>query len=436
MRLCIHASILLTVFFLQEASLTHAGTLLLKNGIFHTMSHQPVVKGDLLIQNQKIAMIADRITSPADAIMDLEEAHVYPGMIAMTTTLGLLEINSVRATLDTTEVGQWTPEVLSWRAVNPSSELLPVARANGITHAQPIPLGGTLSGQSGLLQLDGWTLEDMLVKPSVGYHLFWPSAAIQHTPKALMAQPSNWKNPKDQKTAHRKKVEAITEFLASSKAYVQGLRSNETLSPIPSWEAMIAWVEGQEPLFIHASEHRQIQSVLDWVETNASKVVLVGGRDAWKSAHRLADLKVPVVYEHTFTLPQDDTASYDVQFTAPSILYRAGVKVIFSEGSNRFAASAVRNLPYAAAQAAAFGLPEDEAMKGITRYPAEVLGMGHRIGSLKTGMEASLVTLNGPLLDIRSQVTHMWIKGKPVSLESRHTRLYEKYRKRPKVPER
>ena len=141
MRLCIHASILLTVFFLQEASLTHAGTLLLKNGIFHTMSHQPVVKGDLLIQNQKIAMIADRITSPADAVMDLEEAHVYPGMIAMTTTLGLLEINSVRATLDTTEVGQWTPEVLSWRAVNPSSELLPVARANGITHAQPIPLG-------------------------------------------------------------------------------------------------------------------------------------------------------------------------------------------------------------------------------------------------------------------------------------------------------
>ena len=284
MRLCIHASILLTVFFLQEASLTHAGTLLLKNGIFHTRSHQPVVKGDLLIQNLKIAMIADRITSPADAVMDLEEAHVYPGMIAMTTTLGLLEINSVRATLDTTEVGQWTPEVLSWRAVNPSSELLPVARANGITHAQPIPLGGTLSGQSGLLQLDGWTLEDMLVKPSVGYHLFWPSAAIQHTPKALMAQPSNWKNPKDQKTAHRKKVEAITEFLASSKAYVQGLRSNETLSPIPSWEAMTAWVEGQEPLFIHASEHRQIQSVLDWVETNASKVVLVGGRDAWKSS--------------------------------------------------------------------------------------------------------------------------------------------------------
>ena len=362
MRLCIHASILLTVFFLQEASLTHAGDPPIKKRIFHTMSHQPVVKGDLLIQNQKIAMIADRITSPADAVMDLEEAHVYPGMIAMTTTLGLLEINSVRATLDTTEVGQWTPggPILARR--QPLVRTSTVARANGITHAQPIPLGGTLSGQSGLLQLDGWTLEDMLVKPSVGYHLFWPSAAIQHTPKALMAQPSNWKTPRIKKQPIEK-VEAITEFLASSKAYVQGLRSNETLSPIPNWEAMRAWVEGAEPLFIHASEHRQIQSVLDWVETNASKAVLAGGRDAWKSAHRLADLKVPVVYEHTFTLPQDDTASHDVQFTAPSILYRAGVKVIFSEGSNRFAASAVRNLPYAAAQAAAFGLPEDEAMK-------------------------------------------------------------------------
>ena len=161
-------------------------------------------------------------------------------------------------------------------------------------------------------------------------------------------------------------------------------------------------------------------------------MVLVGGRDAWMLADLLAKNQIPVVYEHTFTLPQRDMDPYDVHFSAPSVLNKAGVKVVFSEGSNRFAASSVRNLPNAAAQAVAFGLDQASALKGLTLYPAQLLGLDQKLGSIETGKEASLIVLNGELLDIRAQVTHMWIKGKPVSLTSRHTRLYDKYRSRPR----
>ncbi|NBQ23985.1 MAG: amidohydrolase [Verrucomicrobia bacterium] len=409
-----------------------AATLLLKDATLHPVNHPIIERGDMLIIDERIAMVAQDINLPADQTIVLEGLHAYPGMIAMTTTLGLLEINSVRATLDTTEVGDWTPEVLSWRAVNPSSELLPVARANGITHAQPIPLGGKLSGQSGLIQLQGWTLEELLVKPTTGYHLFWPDATIRHTPKALLQDPSSWKSPEDQRKNHQKEVMAITEFFDAARAYAKAVDHDASPTRIPGWEAMSAWVEGELPLFVHANERRQIRSLLDWARSQSTRVILVGGRDAWMLADELAELKIPVIYEHTFTLPYQDTASYDVQFTAPSVLHRAGVQVTFSEGSDRFAASALRNLPYAAAQAMAFGLPREEAIKGITLYPAQLLGVADRLGSLEPGKEASIIITDGPLLDIRSKVTHMWIKGTASSLESRHTRLYETYSKRPR----
>ncbi len=408
-----------------------AESTLLRNGIIHTITHGDIDRGDVLIENDKVTLVANSIDAPADRIIDLEGKHVYPGMIAMTTTLGLLEINAVRSTLDTTEVGQWTPEILSWRAVNPESELIPVARANGITHAQPIPLGGTVSGQSGVIQLNGWTIEDLMVRPSVGLHVFWPSMSLNPLPKALSSNPSNWKAPSEQAKDRKRNIQKITEFFESAKAYVHHTEADTSVLKVPNWESTRAWVKGKVPLFIHANEKRQILSAVEWSVEQSYPMILVGGRDAWMLADLLSTHKIPVVYENTFTLPQQDDAPYDVQFTAPKILSDAGVKVIFSEGSSRFAASAVRNLPHSAAQAVAFGLEKDLALKGITLYPAQLLGLDQQLGSIESGKEASIIVLNGELLDIRSQVSHMWIKGKSVSLNSRHTRLYEKYRNRP-----
>ena len=425
-------SLLLFLVLSQTSTSAIAESILLKNASIHTITLGDLERGDVLIENSKISLVANSIDTPADQVIDLKGKHIYPGMIAMTTTLGLLEINAVRSTLDTTEVGQWTPEILSWRAINPDSELIPVARANGITHAQPIPLGGTVSGQSGVIQLDGWTIEDLMVRPSVGLHLFWPSMSLNHSPKALSNNPSNWKAPGEQAKKRKKQILEITEFFESAKAYV-GRREADTTAPaVPNWESTRAWVKGDIPLFIHANERRQIESAVEWSVEQKYSMVLVGGQEAWMLADLLARHKIPVIYEHTFTLPQQDVASYDVQFTAPKVLSNAGVKVIFSEGSNRFAASAVRNLPNSAAQAVAFGLEKNSALRGLTIYPAQLLGLDDKLGSIETGKEASLIALNGELLDTRAQVTHMWIQGKPVSLSSRHTKLYDKYRSRPR----
>ena len=419
------------LLFCLCATHTGAETILLKGATIHTITRGNLDQGDVLIRDGKIARVEESIDTVADRIVNLTGKHLYPGMIATTTTLGLLEINAVRATLDTHEVGQWTPEVLSWRAVNPESELIPVARANGITHAQPIPLGGIVSGQSGVIQLSGWTVEDLMVKPTVGLHVWWPSMSLNDRPKELSNNPSSWKSPKDQAKQRKQRMREITEFFESAKAYVSHREQNKDAHTIPNWASTTSWVKGKTPLFIHANEKRQIASAVQWADENGYDMILVGGRDAWRVADKLSEHRIPVIYEHTFTLPNRGEDSYDAYFTAPSILAEAGVKVIFSEGTSRFAASSIRNLPHSAAQAVAFGMHKEEALKGLTLYPAQVLGLGNRLGSIESGKEASLIALTGELLDIRSQVSEVWIKGERVSLESRHTRLYNKYRNRP-----
>jgi len=191
-------------------------------------------------------------------------------------------------------------------------------------------------------------------------------------------------------------------------------------------------VSGKLPLMIHADEIREIKSAVGWASTNHYKIILAGARDAWMAADLLASNKIPVVYVHTFTQPVRDTEPYDVHFTAPEILRKAGVKVAFCNGLGTMDAALTKNLPYYAAQSMAFGLPADEALKGVTLYPAQIVGVADRLGSIEAGKEATLFASDGDILDIRSHVKRMWLAGKEISLENRHARLYEKYKSRPK----
>jgi imidazolonepropionase-like amidohydrolase len=193
---------------------------------------------------------------------------------------------------------------------------------------------------------------------------------------------------------------------------------------------MLPFVRGEYPLVIHADEVRQIKSAVAWAATNQWKIILAGGRDAWRVAPLLATNRVPVIYEHVFTQPVRDTDAYDVHFRAPEFLRQAGVTVVFGTGVD--SASLVKNLPFQAAQAVAFGFPAAEAVKGITLYPAQVAGMAGRLGSIDPGKDATFFVMDGDVLDIRANVKRMWIAGQEVSLESRHTRLYEKYKSRPR----
>lgn len=411
------------------ATTTRADTLLLRGATVHTVTKGTLAPGDVLVRDGKIAAVAPKISDSADRVLDLKGLHLYPGLVSAGTDLGLVEIAGVRASVDDKETGEFTPEVEAWLAVNSDSELIPVARANGVTHFAPVPQGKLVTGTSALLAARGWTTEDMLVQRRSGMHLMWPDHSLSvPAPDA----PPTAKSLDDQARDRKAKVREIEQFFADAEAWSK--RAPDA-AKVPAWEAMQPVLRGEVPLMIHAQTTREIRAALQWSAARAKlRLTLVGARDAWQFAEELARRKIAVIYSEVFALPPRGTDAYDVQFTAPAILHKAGVIVAISEGLERASASGQRNLPYLAAQAAAFGLPAEAALAAITLVPAQLHGAGARIGSIEPGKDASLFAATGDILDIRGTVKHLWISGAEQSLETRHTRLAEKYRARPKKP--
>lgn len=404
-----------------------AETLLLKNARVHTVTGGVIENGAVLVRDGMIEAVGRELNAQADEVVDLEGRHLYPGLFAANTILGLMEINAIRPTLDFEESGEFTPEVQSWLSVNPDSELLPVARANGITHIVPAPRGGRVSGVSGIVALHGWTIEDMAVRKEAALHISWPSMSLN-------LRREGGREIKERAKERREDVRELTDFFEQAEAYAKARENGGEF--VPAWEAMLPVPRKEIPIVIHADEYRQIQSALEWTKERGCRWILAGARDAWRLASELAEAEVPVIYERIYdALPAGAADPYDLYFTAPAVLHEAGVKLILGEGLSGDGASNLRNLPHTAAQAIAFGLPAEAALKAITLHPAEAFGVANRLGSIEPGKEATLFAATGDIFDIRSRVTQMWFRGEPASLESRHTRLYEKYKNRPRPNE-
>ncbi len=433
-------ALLLAFLSLAPIPVLRAQTLLFTNGIIHTASHGTMTNGILLVSSNRITGVYDPARGeappalPADTTtIDLKGAQLYPGLIAVDSALGLTEVEAIRASQDLNEVGDFTPDVESWIAVNPDSELLPVTRANGITYFEPVPQGKIVAGQSALMSMDGWTWEQMLVKRPVALHLFWPEFGLDTTPKEKLADPAKATSLADQDKERRRRVAAIQNFFDDARAYARARSSAHPPTLVPAWEGMLPALRGEVPVVIHAGELRQIKSAVNWSLTNHLQMVLAGGMDAWRVARLLATNHIPVIYEQVFTQPVRDTEPLDVHYTAPEVLRQAGVTVIFSTGGSAFEAAMARNLPYHAAQAIAFGYPEEEALKGLTLYPAQCLGVADRLGTLEPGRDATFFICNGSIFDLQTSVQRLWIAGHEINLSSRHTRLYEKYQNRPRL---
>jgi len=391
----------------------------LTNATIHPATGPVIEKGSLLFDGGKIKALGNAVSPPANAeVIDLAGKHVYPGLFDALTDLGLVEINSIRATIDGTEIGQLNPNARAIVAVNPDSEIIPVTRSNGILLALAAPYGGLMSGRSAVIQLDGWTWEDMALKPDVALHIQWPQTAGGGRRGRGGDEPAP--------AGTGQAVEQIRQALVDARAYSVSHKADPNFPHDARWESLQDVLSGKLPVVIHADELRQITSAVAFAQQEKLKLIIAGGYDAPQCSALLKKYDVPVIVGGIYRLPRRRNDSYDASYSVPAALHAAGVRFCIS-ARGRFGASHVRNVPYHAATAVGFGLPADEALKSITLYPAQILGVADRVGSLEVGKDATLFIADGDPLDTPTQVTAAWIQGRKVDLDDRHKRLYHKY---------
>ncbi|MEO8494149.1 MAG: amidohydrolase family protein, partial [Planctomycetota bacterium] len=351
----------------------------------HPVSGEPIENATLLVRNGKIVAVGSKVRVPDGAItIEAAGKHVYPGLFDAYTDIGLVEVNSVRGTRDMQETGSINPNVRSWVSVNPDSEIIPVTRSNGVLLALSAPTGGLISGQSAVLQLDGWTWEDLTVRAGVGLHVSWPQ----------MSPSIDWEteaSAKEQMESRDKALEQLRRTFADARAYEKARQADAFEHPSDlRWEAMLPVLHGDRPLIVDADDIQQIQAAIAFAEQQKVKLIIYGGYDAPHCTELLKKHNVAVIIGGVYRLPRRRSEPYDTPFTIPARLHEAGIRFCIS-GSGRFGASNARNLPYHAAMAAAFGLPHEEALKSITSYPAEILGVAQRVGTLERGRDATFI---------------------------------------------
>lgn len=393
--------------------------ILITNATLHTVSNGILTNSDILLKDGKISAIGQSLSQPSNAkIIDGRGQHVYPGLISTVSQLGLREIESVRATVDITEVGEDNPHLLAHVAYNPDSEIIPTIRANGITHVQVTPSGYMLGGQSSVINLDAWNIDDGLVKSAVGVHLFWPSkpgywVSKKRLPKALKS--------------YQQRLARLDNYFLQSKRYATNYQANNNIEQDIRWHAMLGLWQGTKTLYVHANDINEIEQALRFNLTHQFKMIIVGGQDAWLVKDELAAQQVPVIYTHAFGIPARGDEDIDQAFKTPKMLQDAGVTVAIGYES----AWDSRSLAFAAGMAAKHGLGKESALKAITLTPAKLLGVSDKLGSLDVGKSASVIMTKGDVMDYQThRVQRMFIDGRIVDLNNRHRQLYDKYQQK------
>lgn len=404
-----------------------ATTIALTNATIHTVSGGVIDDGFVLIKQGKIDDVgrmsdlnARPRTREAWDVIDLEGLHVYPGLISAGTSIGLNEVSSVRATIDTSETGSVTPEVRAAVAVNPDSWHFPVARSNGVLIYGVTPSGGSIPGRGSVMRADGWTWEDMTVLDDAGLVINWPN--VRPTRAWWMNQ-----SEEEQLRRAREAVQTIDEAFNKADAYFASRESDASTPYSIRFESMGPAMRGETPVFISAQELDQIRSAVTWAKGRGLKPVIVGGRDAHLCTDFLKRHDVGVIITGTLRMPRRADAPYDEAFTLPQALEEAGLTWCLAASGG---SSNERNLPYHAAMAVAYGLDRDVALRSITLSAAEMLGVGDRLGSIDRGKDATLIVTTGNPMEMATQVRRAFIDGRTIDLTNKQTELADKYREK------
>jgi imidazolonepropionase-like amidohydrolase len=374
-------------------------------GVIHTVVGRNIENGMIIIVGGKITFVGKDGQIPDGAeVIRAEGKHVYPSLIDANTDIGLVEVNSVRATMDSRETGTMNPNVRAVAAFNPDSELIPVNRANGILLAVSAPTGGLIAGRSALMMLDGWTWEDMTLKADTGMHIRWPRETGRD-------------------------VSELEKIFDQATRYVAARNAGKDQPVDLRLEALAPVLDGRIPLVAEANSIAQIESAVAFTKQRKLKLIIHGGNESAECADLLKQAKVPVIISGVYRVPSGRDQPYDDAYTLPHRLKELGVEFCISSGG-RFGASGVRNLPYHAATAAAFGLDQEQAIRSITLSAAKILGVEDRVGSIAVDRDATLFICDGNILETETQVERGFVQGRKVDLDNRHSQLYRKYREK------
>ena len=382
---------------------------------------ETLTDGTLLVSNGKILAVGQSLAPPAGALkLDCHGQDIFPSLIDPDSTLGLSEIEAVRGGEDYQEVGDLNADRRADLAVNPDSDLLPPAMSQGILACGIAPLHGLIAGRGAVMDLHGWTREDMTVKAPSHLIVDFPSVALDRSPDT--------KKPlEEQSRARSERLDRLTEIFENARAYGKARK----LDKVPYdtvWEAMQPYTRGEQPVFIRADSYDQIVAALQWAQRERVAIALVGGYDASQLLDQLSLAKVPVIFTHMFETVHRELDSYDMLYRTPSLLAARGISVSISTGGGN---ANVRWLREMAAVAMANGLSPWRALAAITLEPARVLGVQDHLGSLEPGKDATFFLCNGDILDGRTVVSRAWIRGQELDLNDRQKQLYQRYRARP-----
>lgn len=416
----------------QQGVIPPRGVYAIRNARIVTVTGADIENGTIVIRDGKIEAVGTNVNVPAGAqSIDGRGLSVYPGMIDAGTNMGLVEVpQGANGTVDTSEVGDLNPNAKAITAVNPHSAHISVTRVEGVTNTLTAPTGGLISGQATLINLLGTAPKEMAVVPQVALVINYPRLGGGGGGFGGFQAPANLA---ETLANNERQVEQIRKMLRDAEAYgrAQDAYAKDKTLPRPDrnvvLEPLVPYVRGEHPVIFRADREAEIRGALRFAEEMKLKPIILGGNDAWKVASLLKEKNVPVILTGVFSLPSREDDYYDTLYENPAKLQQAGVRFCISTGD---AGAEVRNLAQYAGMAAAYGLSKADAVKSVTLYPAQVLNVADRLGSIDPGKIANLVVTDGDLLEIRTRIRYLFIDGRPVVLSSRHTELNDAFRNR------
>jgi imidazolonepropionase-like amidohydrolase len=412
------------------------GVYAIRNARIVTVAGPVIERGNVVIgADGKIQAVGADAAIPAGAqTLDGTGMTVFPGMMDAGTTMGLAEIpQGANATMDATEVGTFNPNVQAFYAINPHSAHIAVTRVVGITQVVSRPTGGILSGQAALIQLAGDTPPQMALVPQVALAVTLPRSGFAGRGFGRGGGFNPAGGTQEAERARTLQLDSLRAMLHDAEAYMkaQEAYAKNSALPRPAHDVVLASLgpvlRGEMPVLFSADQASDIRASVDFAVENHLKAIILGGHDAPEEADLLKRHDVPVVLTGVMSLPSGEDDPYDANYSLPAKLAAAGVRFAIASGED---GAEARNLPYVAGMAASFGLAKDEALKAVTLYPAQIFGIGAQVGSIEVGKRANLVMLDGDMLEARSNTKALFIDGRPVPLDSKHTYLYEIFKDR------